>query len=308
MRGERHADQYRNRKQCDGAEQGADGECRRKEQCHEGKIDRERRHLAGEESAQHVELAQSLGNDTRGCALEMPVGELHQVMHDFAAHHGVQARTGLGRQPAAAHAERKVENVGRQHGGAEFRHQQGDRIGATASGQAVQHEHHEERRGEAQQVDRKRCRGKSQDDRPHFGGKRYVPVDALAGHGRQAQHERACAQGSHALDGRLPDAAFDHVEHGPLVAASGHDDMGGTRGGDDGEGGRQLVERGRPKIQGAGLKTQADADTEEARLVERIFGQGREPTHIGFADGPADLLGDVEKRPHQGVDGTSRRA
>ena len=42
---------------------------------------------------------------------------------------------------------------------------------------------------------------------------------------------------------------------------------------------------------------------QEARLVERLVGQRRQPAHIGFAERPADLLDDVEQRPHQGIDG-----
>ncbi len=51
MGGERHADQHRDGCRSDQPQGGAYGARRRQEQRHEGEIDRQRRHLAGEEAA-----------------------------------------------------------------------------------------------------------------------------------------------------------------------------------------------------------------------------------------------------------------
>ena len=108
---QRHADQHRDGSGRDDAQQRADEEGRGEEQRHEGDIDRQHRHLAGEEVAQHVELAQALGDDARGRALEVPVGKLHQMMQRLAAHQRVEPGAGARRQPAARQTQREVEAV-----------------------------------------------------------------------------------------------------------------------------------------------------------------------------------------------------
>ena len=67
---------------------------------------------------------------------------------------------------------------------------------------------------------------------------------------------------------------------------------------------RQVVEAHRRKIDGARLQAKPPARGQKTLLVQRLVGQHRETAHIGFAQRPADLLDDVEQRPHQGIDGT----
>ena len=58
-----------------------DREQRQQEQHGEDEVDRERRQLAGDEAAQHVELAQTLGDHARRIALEVAIGKPHQMVH-----------------------------------------------------------------------------------------------------------------------------------------------------------------------------------------------------------------------------------
>jgi hypothetical protein len=97
---------------------------------------------------------------------------------------------------------------------------------------------------------------------------------------------------------------FDDVEHCPLPMLARNHDMGRPIGSRQGERRCQLVEAHGGKIDGIGLETQPRAGGEEALLIQAIAGQRREAAHIGLADRPADLLGHVEQRPHQRIDGT----
>ena len=169
MAGERHADQHGNGKGHDEAKGRADPERGGQEEHDEQEVDRQHRHLTGEEAAQHIELAQTFGDDTRRRALEMPIGQSHQVMQHLGAHQRIETRAGPGRQPAARDTQTEIGGVGCKHARAEHRHHRPEALGRLAGDHRVDHQHHEERREQAQHVDEERRGGKLEDDRPHTG-------------------------------------------------------------------------------------------------------------------------------------------
>jgi hypothetical protein len=105
-RGWQATDQHRDRGGGYDAERDADGEGGAQEQHHEDEVDGQHRHLAGQEAAQHVELAQPFGDHARWGAFEMAIRKLHQMVHDFGAHQRIEPGTGAGRQPTARHARK----------------------------------------------------------------------------------------------------------------------------------------------------------------------------------------------------------
>ena len=307
MGGQRHADHHRDRQRRDHTQRGTDGERRAEEKHDEGDVDGEHRHLAGEEAAQHVELAQAFGDDARRRPLEVSIGKLHQVMEHFAAHEGVEPGAGSGRHPAARYAKREVERIGDQHADAEHDH---DRCGtlrpvspSVTSDHPVEHQHHEERCSEAEDVDDERHRGKLQHDRSNANPQRRVPLLVPFVAVRLAHHQGPCPQRHHFVGGQTPDAPFDDVEHGPLAASTGHDDVGGLVGrADHSEGSRKLIQPLAGKIDCITLESQSLAGREKGALVEARRRNCRQPSHVGFADRPSDLLGDIEQRPHERID------
>ncbi len=80
--------------------------------------------------------------------------------------------------------------------------------------------------------------------------------------------------------------------------------MGPARGSDHGKGRRQFVEQRGIEIERTCLEAKPRADGEKGRLVESLLRQHGHAAHVGFTDRPADLLGDVEQRPHQRIDRT----
>ena len=91
-----HRHQQRDRQHRDQAQQRIDGEQRQQEQHGEDEIDRERRQLAGDEAAQHVELAQTLGDHARA-ACARSVGR--EAAPDDAATCGAHQRVETRRRP-----------------------------------------------------------------------------------------------------------------------------------------------------------------------------------------------------------------
>ena len=167
MRRQRYADQHRDRTRGHEPERHADEERRAQKQDDKQQIDRQHRHLTGEEAAQHVELTQAFGDDARRRALEMTIGQLHQMVNDFGAHQRVEVCASPGRQPAAPHPERKIEGVDAQHGRRQHGHHRHDALQRALPDHAIEHQHHENRRGEAEQVDEQRCHREPGDYRPH---------------------------------------------------------------------------------------------------------------------------------------------
>ena len=300
---QRHADQHRDGRGRDGTQHRADEESGGEEQRHEGDVDRQHRHLAGEEVAQHVELAQALGDDARRRALEVPVGKLHQMMQRLAAHQRVEPGAGARRQPAARQTQREVEAVDQEHAGAQQHHQRG-RVGrGRVADHGVQHQHHEERRGQSEHVDDERGCGKLQDDRPHLRPQRRIPARAFRIGQLLAHHQGARAQRHHLVVGQMPDLAVDDIEHHPLARPAGHDDMRGVSHGQQHEGQRQRREPVGREIEGVRFEATPRAGGQEGGLVEARRRHRRQAAHVRLADRPADLLGDVEQRPHERVDG-----
>ena len=301
-----HGDQHRDRGGGDDAERDADGEGGAQEQHDEEEIDGQHRHLAGEEAAQHVELAQALGDDARRRALEMTVGKLHQVVHDLGAHQRVEPRAGAGRQPAARHPQRKIERVDAPA----CRPPAGPSVGTTpwrraAADHAIEHQHHEERSGEAEQVDEQRRQGEL-GDRPA----------ARAPRSAHTIRRRAPAPASRAATGRgrpsaltrptvicqtRPSTTSSTVHCPPRPAAT---TCAGSSPPTTAKGVGRSSRRATAEIDGVACRPSRVPAVQEAALVQRLVGQCRQAAHIGLAQRPAELLDDVKQRPHQGVDGT----
>ena len=58
----------------------------------------------------------------------------------------------------------------------------------------------------------------------------------------------------------------------------------------------------RREIDGVGVEAEARAGQQEGVLVEPALGHRRQAAHFGLADRPAELLADIEQRPHQRID------
>ncbi len=122
-----------------------------------------------------------------------------------------------------------------------------------------------------------------------------------------AQQQRTRAQRAGFLGRRLPHAALDDIEHRPVVGAARDDDMHAPVSGQKRHGKRQLVEWTGREVDRLALEAEPHGRGQEGSFVEARRGNGDEATDIGLAHGPAQLLGDVEQGPHQGIDaGTAR--
>ena len=78
--------------------------------------------------------------------------------------------------------------------------------------------------------------------------------------------------------------------------------MGRLAGRHEGEGQRQIVEPVGREIERLGLEAKPGAHRQESLFVETRRRNRRQAAHVGLAQRPADLLGDVEQRAHERVD------
>ena len=292
----------------DQAQRRADRESGNQEQHDEQQVDGQNRQLSGEEAAQHVELAQPLGNDARWRALEVPVGQGHQVMQHFGAHQRVEARAGPGRQPATHDAQTEVRGIGEEHAGTQQEQHRRETVRRViAPDHDVDDQHHEKRREKTEQVDHERRGRELEDDWPHAHPERSVPW--LGGERSQpwAQQQRPRAQHADFLRRRLPDTALDDIKHRPVVGAARNDDMDRPAGGEESKGKRQFIEQAGTKIGRLAFQAESSCRRQEGRFVEARCRHRRQAPDVGFADGPAHLLGDVEQGPHQRIDAVAAR-
>ena len=70
----------------------------------------------------------------------------------------------------------------------------------------------------------------------------------------------------------------------------------------EGEGKRQLIERTRANVERLAFETEPCRHRQEGRFIETGGGNRHKAANVGFADRPADLLGNVEQGPHEGID------
>jgi hypothetical protein len=101
----------------------------------------------------------------------------------------------------------------------------------------------------------------------------------------------------------MPDLAVDDVEHHPFPRPPGHDDMGGVSHRQQHERQRQRRELMGREIEGVGFEAEPRAGGQKGGFVEARRRYRRQAAHVGLAQRPADLLGDVKQRPHERVDG-----
>ena len=251
-------------------ERRADREGGDQEEHDEQQVDRQHRHLAGEEAAQHVELAQPLGDDARRRALEMPVG---QAPSGDAAPRRSSARRGARRSwPTASRARHAGRNrrhrlraCPRRAPSSPTRGRRADGAPITAlttsimkSGVRSPSRLMSERRG-----------GELEDDRPHARPERRIP---LLGRTRARAAGAATARAS---PGRAPPAP-SLARRGPRRRRARSSRWRDPRrrhgqrhrGPNDGEGKRQLIERAGREIDRLAVEAEPHRRRQEGSFVE----------------------------------------
>ena len=300
MAGERHRDQQRNCRAGDQCQSPIDRKQGCQEQRRESEIDGEHRQLARKEAAQHVELAQPLGDDAYRVAHEVMVGKTHQVMYDLTTHHHVEPRRRPGRQPAARETQHEIECVNDQQSGGQHPDER-QRTGRRMARQPVDDQHHEKRTGKRQQIDGERQAGEPRNRRPELGPDRRMPRCQLGDH-RVGHDERLSAGPDESRKRCVPNPAPDDIEHRRPSVLQRYHDSGRPFGANQRKGHRQLLGRNPSEIDGMAVKAQAPSAEQERTGIERPLRQRRDAAQLGLADRPAELLDDVEQRPHQAVD------